>query len=88
MERFWKRFWERCWRGFGEVFGYNFDIILIYFSYYSAYRVGKALGSDLEVTLIDLIDVERCLASRFHALEIILAWICYYSLHNFSRVSR
>ena len=43
---------ERFWRGFGEVFGDNFDIILIFFLYYSAYRVGKDLGRDLEVILI------------------------------------
>ena len=30
-----------------------FDIILILFSYYSAYRVGKDLGRALEVILID-----------------------------------
>ena len=48
MDRFWKGFW----RGFGEVFGDNFDIILIFFLYYSAYRVVKDLGRDLEVILI------------------------------------
>ena len=46
------RFLERFWRGFGEFFGDNFDIILISFSYYSAYRVGTDLGRDLEVILI------------------------------------
>ena len=37
---------ERFWR----YFLYNFDI----FPYYSEYRVGKDLGKDLEVVLIDV----------------------------------
>ena len=47
------RFVKGFWIDFGEVFDRLFDIILICFSYYSAYRVGKDLGRDLEVILID-----------------------------------
>ena len=37
LDRFWIGFLEMC-----------FDIILIHFLYYSAYRAGKHLGRDLE----------------------------------------
>ena len=47
-ERFLERFWRGFWRGFGEVFGDNFDIILIFFLYYSAYRVGLILDRFLD----------------------------------------
>ena len=47
-----ERFWRGVWRGFGKVLERFFDIILIYFSYYSAYRVGKDFERDLEVILI------------------------------------
>ena len=52
MERLLERFWTDFWRGFGKVFGDYFDIIIIYFSYYSAHRVGKDSGRDLKVILI------------------------------------
>ena len=37
-----------------------FDIILIPFLYYSAYRAGKDLGRDLEVILIDFGRILDC----------------------------
>ena len=61
---------ERFWKGFEEVFGDNFDIILISFSYYSAYRVGKGLGRDLEVILIVF---GRFLDSFLNDLEVMMA---------------
>ena len=41
------RFWRGFWRGFGEVLERFLEIILIPFSYCSAYRVGKDLGRGL-----------------------------------------
>ena len=64
------RFWRGFWIDFGEVLERFFDIMFMSFSYYSAYRVGKDLGRDLEVILILS---GRFLDSFFNDLEVMLA---------------
>ena len=55
-DRFLDRFWRGLWIDFGKVFGEVLErfleILLIFFSYYSACRVGKDLGRALEVILM------------------------------------
>ena len=55
------------------------------FSYYSAYRVGKDLGRDLEVILIvfQMFGIVFCMI-----LEVMLPRCSYYSLYYFSTISR
>ena len=69
-----ERFLDRFWRGFGidfgEVLERLLEIILIHFSYYSACRVGKDLGRDLEVILIDF---GRFSDSFLNDLEVMMA---------------
>ena len=52
MERFLNRFRKGFWRGFREVLDGFLKIILIPFSYCSAYHVGMDLGRDLDIILI------------------------------------
>ena len=70
FERFLDRFWNGFWIGFGEVLERFLEIPLIPFSYYSACRVGKDLGRNLEVILIDF---ERVLESFLNELGVMMA---------------
>ena len=52
LERFLDRFRKGFWKDFGKVLDGFLEIILIPFSYCSAYHVGMDLGRDFDIILI------------------------------------